>query len=306
MKIFSLILFQFCFIVSMYSQQFIPLWPSGKIPNSRGMQLEHIEERERITQVSEPGMYVFFTSKDDNKGSAVLICPPGGYAKLSYNIAGFQFAKWLNTLGINAFVLIYRLPTSPDLIEREKGSIQDAQRAMKIIRANSTAWHINTSKIGVMGASAGGHLASTLGTQPSDYSLVKDSVDAFSYDPNFMILISPVISMGKYAHQGSRDNLLGNNTTEENVGYYSTEQQVTRNTPPTFIVVAQNDPVVNPMNSLLFYQAMLKNEIPGSLHVFPQGEHSIALQNFPRSVNLWTTLCEEWLRNIGVINNAKD
>jgi acetyl esterase/lipase len=289
----------------MQSQEFIPLWPAGKMPNTKGIKLEHIEERERITQVAQPGMYAFFTSKEENNGSAVLICPPGGYAKLTYTIAGFQFAKWLNTMGINAFVLIHRLPTSPDLVEREKGPIQDAQRAMKIIRSYATSWNINTSKVGVMGASAGGHLATTLGTHSEDYSVIKDGLDSFSFQPNFMILISPVITMGKYAHKGSLDNFLGNKPTEELIEYFSNEKHISVTTPPTFIVLAQNDPVVNPINSILFYQAMLEHNISGSLHVFPEGGHSIALKNNPKSINLWTTLCEEWLTDLSLLDKNK-
>ena len=304
MKVKALILFFFCFS-SMQSQQFIPLWPAAKMPNTKGMKLDLIEERERITQVAQPGMYAFFTSKEENNGSAVLICPPGGYAKLTYTIAGFQFAKWLNTMGINAFVLIHRLPTSPDLVEREKAPIQDAQRAMKIIRSNAVYWNINTAKIGVMGASAGGHLATTLGTHSEDYSVINDTVDQFSFQPNFMILISPVISMGKYAHKGSLNNFLGNNPTEQLIDYFSNEKHVTSTTPPTFIVLAQNDPVVNPINGILFYQTMLEHNISGSLHVFPEGGHSIALKNNPKSINLWTNLCEEWLNDLNVLDKTK-
>ena len=304
MKVKALILFFFCFS-SMQSQQFIPLWPAAKMPNTKEMKLDLIEERERITQVAQPGMYTFFTSKEENNGSAVLICPPGGYAKLTYTIAGFQFAKWLNTMGINAFVLIHRLPTSPDLVERDKAPIQDAQRAMKIIRSNASTWNINTSKIGVMGASAGGHLATTLGTHSEDYSTINDAVDQFSFQPNFMILISPVISMGKYAHKGSLNNFLGNKPTEQLIDYFSNEKHVTSTTPPTFIVLAQNDPVVNPINGILFYQAMLEHNISGSLHVFPEGGHSIALKNNPKSINLWTNLCEEWLNDLNVLDKTK-
>lgn len=304
MKIKALILLVFCFS-SMQSQEFIPLWPKGKMPNSKGMKLEHIEERERITQVAQPGMYAFFTSKEENTGSAVLICPPGGYAKLTYNIAGFQFAKWLNILGINAFVLIHRLPTSPDLVEREKGPIQDAQRAMKIIRSNAAKWEINSSKIGVMGASAGGHLATTLGTHTEDYSSIKDNLDSFSFQPNFMVLISPVITLGKYAHKGSLDNFLGKNPAQNQIDSFSNENRVSTTTPPAFIVLAQNDPVVNPINGMLFYQAMTEKNISGSLHIFPEGGHSIALMNSPKSINLWTQLCQEWFYDLNILDKTK-
>lgn len=286
----------------LFCQQFILLWPSDNMPNSRNLKLENIEDNQRITQVSRPGIYAFFPSKEENKGSAVLICPSGGYEKLTYNIAGFQFAKWFNTLGINAFVLIYRLPNSPDLFEREKGPVQDAQRAMKLIKANADKWNIDTSKVGIMGASAGGHLAAFLGTHSSDLSLTGDSLDAFSFAPDFTILISPVITMGEFTHKGSRNNLLGESPAEEKIVQYSNELHVNSDSPPAFLVHAQNDLSVSPMNSVLFYQAMMKHGVAGSLHIFPQGSHSIALKNNPGSTDQWITLCEEWLTGIGILN----
>lgn len=287
---------------SLIGQQFIALWPKDRMPNSKGMELEYIEENQRITQVSKPGFYTFFPSNEENNGGAVLICPPGGYQKLTYDIAGFQFAKWLNTLGINAFVLIYRLPNSPDLKEREKGPVQDAQRAMKIIRANAITWKIDTAKIGILGASAGGHLASILGTHPEDFSEIGDSLDNYSFIPNFMILISPVITMGEYTHKGSLNNLLGDMPSEKMIVLYSNEFYVDTHTAPAFIVHAQNDQVVSPMNSLLFYQTLTQNGVKASLHIFPEGEHSIALTNNPGSTNFWTALCEAWLLEMRIIN----
>lgn len=285
------------------AQTYIHLWPEGEMPNSKKKKLEHIEERERITQVSSPGIYAFYTSKEENQGSSVLICPPGGYQKLTYNIAGFQFAKWLNILGINAFVLIHRLPNSPDLISRELGPIQDAQRAMKIIRANADKWHLDTNKIGIMGASAGGHLASTIGTHHVDHSHIGDSLDLIPFSPDFMILISPVITMGKYTHEGSKYNFLGESPADSKIELYSNEKQVNELTPPAFIVHAQNDHAVSPMNSVLFYESMIKYNVKGTLHIFPQGNHSIALRNNPGSTNTWTLLCEAWLREMEIIQD---
>ena len=152
------------FSFTLSAQDTIPLWPEGKMPNSKGMKLKHIEERERITQVSEPKMLTFFPPKEEQNGSSILIMPSGGYQKLTYNLAGIQLAKWFNTQGITAFVLIYRLPNSPDLLISEEGPIQDAQRAMKLIRKNAEKWHLDKNKVGVFGSSAGGHLASTIGT----------------------------------------------------------------------------------------------------------------------------------------------
>ena len=146
-----------------FAQEYLEIWPEGKMPNSKGMKLERIEERERVTQIDVPGMYLFFTSKEENTGAAVLIFPPGGYQKETYNIAGLQLAKWFNTFGVNAFVVMYRLPTSPDLAEPAFGPIMDAQRALKIVRSHASEWGISPAKIGVMGCSAGGGLASNMG-----------------------------------------------------------------------------------------------------------------------------------------------
>jgi len=289
-----------CFIKAQ-AQDFIPLWPAGKMPNSKGMHLPDSITNERVYKVGTPGMYAFFTGKQENKGAAVIICPGGGYERLAYIISGTQLAKWFNIMGISAFVLNYRLPGSPDIKIRNIAPLQDAQRAMRIIRANAAKWGIKPDKIGIMGSSSGGHVASTLATHPEDVSAIKDSLDNVPFNPNFAILVSPVITMGVYAHPGSVKNLLGPNPTKELLDKYSNELQVTPTTPPCFIADAFNDKTVNPMNSLLFYQALLTNKVPVSFHVFPQGAHAIALRNNPGSTQLWTNLCEAWLNEMNII-----
>jgi acetyl esterase/lipase len=284
-----------CSIRGAFAQEFIPIWPAGKMINSKGLNLKDSIANERIYQVGIPGMYAFFPSKQENKGAAVVICPGGGYERLAYVISGFQLAKWFNSIGVSAFVLNYRLPNSPDLLEREKGPLQDAQRAIKYIRSNAKLWGIKTDKVGIQGSSAGGHLATLAGTFKEDFSAVGDSVDQVSFRPDFMILVSPVIDLGKYAHKGSLANLLGPKPSPKLVSKYSTQLQVTATTPPAFIVDAIDDKSVNPHNSLLFYQALLENNVSASLHVFPQGGHSIALRNNPGSADLWTTICEKWM-----------
>lgn len=290
-------------IVESQAQEFMPLWTKGKMPNSKGLVIKDSINNERVMQVGMPGIHAFFTSNQENKGAAVLIIPGGGYHHLSYNISGFQLAKWFNTMGINAFVLTHRLPISPDLKEREKAPLQDAERAMRIIRKNAAAWKIDTNKIGVMGCSAGGHLAASLGTIKDDFAVIGDEFDSFSFQPNFMILVSPVIDMGKEAHKGSLENLLGPNPSEELIKKYSLQFQVSDYTPATFIADAFNDKTVSPRNSLLFYEALLEKHIPSSLHIFNQGGHAIALRNNPGSTNLWTSLCEQWLTEINILKN---
>ncbi|MEJ7861709.1 MAG: alpha/beta hydrolase [Pyrinomonadaceae bacterium] len=287
------------------AQEFVPLWEKGKMPNSKGIELKDDIRGERVYQVGTPGFYAFFPSIQENKGAAVLICPGGGYERLAYQISGVQLAKWFNTLGVAAFVLNYRLPNSPDLKQRETAPLQDAQRAMRVIRANAEKWQIKPDKIGVLGTSAGGHLAANLGTATEDAAKTGDVLDKLSFAPNFMILISPVISMGEYAHQTTKKNLLGANPSKELTEKYSLQMQVTVTTPTAFIVHAADDKTVNPRNSLLFYTALLDKNITASLHIFPNGGHNIAVRNNPGSTAEWTNLCELWLVETGIIPQIK-
>tara|TARA_R110002050_G_scaffold268550_1_gene410675 strand:- start:17335 stop:18225 length:891 start_codon:yes stop_codon:yes gene_type:complete len=285
-----------------YSQQeVLKLWSSGNMPNSKGIKLDRIENRERVTQMDIPEMYAFFTSKEENTGAAVLIFPPGGYQKLTYNIAGLQLAKWFNTFGVNAFVVMYRLPTSPDLQKPTFGPVTDGQRAIKIVRSNAQKWGINPNKIGVMGCSAGGGVAANLSTFIQDYSKISDSLDEVDFRPNFQILVSGTISMKQNFHKASHDALLGQDTSEVNESLFSAELNVSSQTPPAFIICASDDSVVNPLNSVKYYEALLKEKVMVALHVFSKGGHSIALRNNPKSTNLWTDLCEAWLMEIGVL-----
>jgi len=301
----SVTLFLISLSIAVSGQDFIPLWEKGKMPNSKGMKLKDDIRNERVYQVGTPGFYAFFPSQQENKGAAVLICPGGGYERLAYQISGMQLAKWFNTLGISAFVLNYRLPTSPDVRQREIAPLQDAERAMRVIRANAAKWQIKTDKIGVMGTSAGGHLAANLGTTMEDLAKINDELDKLSFAPNFMILVSPVITMGECAHAGSKKNLLGENPSKGLIERYSLEKQVTPTTPPVFIVHAFDDRAVNVRNSLLFYNALLDKNISASLHIFPRGGHAIALRNNPGSTETWTKLCEMWLVEMELIPLVK-
>lgn len=289
------------FVLCNYAQDFIPLWPQGKMPNSKGMQLADSIANERVYKVGTPGMYAFFPSQQENKHAAVVICPGGGYERLAYIISGVQLAKWYNTMGMAAFVLNYRLPNSPDLVQRETGPLMDLQRAIKIIRGNAEKWKINPAKLGVQGSSAGGHLAAMGVNAVADISAIGDSLDKVSFKLDFGMLVSPVIDMGSYAHKGSRKNLLGDNPSQDLVNAYSMQLQVNSQTAPCFIVGAFNDNVVAPMNGLLFYKALLEKNIPASFHVFPQGAHSLALRNNPGSAEYWTQLGEAWLTEIKIL-----
>ncbi len=286
-------------VLPIYGQESVPLW-NGNMPNSRGLVLQDSVVNFRMRQVGTPRLEFFRPSTAQNKGAAVIVCPSGGYGYHTYE-SSYQLAKWFNTLGINAFVLMSRLPGSRDLLERDKGPIQDAQRAMKIIRARAAEWNIDTTRIGIMGCSAGGHLAATLGTYPEDIAKVGDRYDAYSVRPAFMIMVSPVITMGEYAHQGSKLALLGNNPSQALMDKYSCEKQVTRDTPKTFLVHADNDTGVSSMNSILFYMALKARRVQASIHIFPYGAHAIALINNPGSTRLWPQLCQEWLYETEII-----
>jgi acetyl esterase/lipase len=299
----TICLFFACLIVTMTgsAQEFLPLWPSGKMPNTKGMRLKDSINNERVFQVGTPGMFAFFPSIQENKQCAVIICPGGGYHHLSYQISGFQLAKWFNTMGISAFVLNYRLPNSPDLAQRETAPLQDAQRAIRLIRANAGRWGLQQNKIGVMGISAGGHLATMLGNITDDVAAIGDSLNAIPFRPDFTLLVSPVVTMGQFTHKGSRENLLGKEPSKEMIDKYSMELQVKPTTPPCFMVHAWDDKAVDPRNSLNLYLAMLEKKISASIHIFPQGGHNIALRNNPGSTQQWTALCEAWLVEMGFV-----
>ncbi len=298
-KLLLLSLVCFAFEIST-AQEFIPLWPKDKKLNFNGKVVGDSIANERAWIVGTPGIYAFLVPQAENKGVSIMICPGGGFERVSYIYNGFQFAKWFNSIGINVFVLLYRLPHQKDLQQKEIASWQDAQRAMRVIRGSASKWNLKTDKIGVMGISAGGYVASTLGIHTEDVSAVKDSMDAVSFRPDFMLLLSPVITMKQFAHPGSKKNLLGSDTTMERTAKYSNELQVTAQTPPTFIVHAANDNTVPVQNSLLFYSALIDKKINASLHVFPQGAHGIKLRDNPGSVELWTSLCEAWMNEMNI------
>ncbi|MDB5201098.1 MAG: Acetyl esterase/lipase [Ferruginibacter sp.] len=298
-QLFTLLLFVAYTGVS--AQDFIALWPAGKKPNNNGRSIKDSLANERIWKVETPGVYSFLVPQAENSRTAVLLCPGGGYERISHIYNGFNMAKWYNSIGVNAFVLIYRLPHQVDLQHRETAGLQDAQRAMQLIRSKAETWKIDPHKVGVMGTSAGGHLASLLGTSEADITGQKDSVAQSDFKPDFMVLLSPVISMGAFAHPGSRKNFLAGDTSAAMVEKYSTDRRVTEMTPPTFMVHAFNDKTVPVKNSLFFYEALIAHNINASLHIFPQGGHGIRLDENPGSTDLWTALLEKWLKEMNFL-----
>jgi len=295
-SVFILIIFIF---TQLSAQEKIILWPKGQMPNSKGLPLKTEEKEGRIIQIKEPELFAFLPPKEERKQMAVIVIPGGGYYKLTYDLGGFQIAKWFNTLGISAFVLNYRLPTSPDVKQREIAPLQDIQAAIKYLRKNAEQYGISPEQIGVIGTSAGGHLAASVSNISTDYTELKGDWASVPTIPNFAILVSPVIDLGEFAHIGSRNSLLGENASPEKIKEYSMQNRVTEKTPPTILFHAQNDKTVPVMNSILYYQEMIKNKVKGAMFIFPEGEHKIGITNKSELTDTWKKLCSDWLKTIG-------
>lgn len=281
----------------------VPLWPSGKIPNyQKTDEVEKVEKKEitSISKVQTPDIVVFFPVKRNTTGQAVIICPGGGYGVLAYDWEGTDIAKLLNAKGIIAIVLKYRLPNAKSNITPNLSPLMDAKRAMRIVRANAGKWGIKKNNIGIMGFSAGGHLASTLATHFDEGDVnSKDSVEQQSSRPDFAVLVYPVITMNKaFTHMGSRNNLLGNNPDSSLVNLYSNELQVTKNTPPTFLLHATDDGAVPVENSLRFYEACKTNGVPVEMHIFPKGGHGFSLALGRGELETWPELLVAWMRGL--------
>jgi acetyl esterase/lipase len=299
----SIVLTVLFFSIITKAQNFvIPLW-SSNMPNYQEVEEEEILKNASSTEhyklVTKPDISVFLPSNNNRTGQAVLVIPGGGYQAIVHIWEGEDIAKWLNSNGIVAIVLKYRLPNAKNNIVSHKSPLLDASRAMKIIKDNAEEWHIDKNNIGVMGFSAGGHLASTLGTHyDKDENRQFDKIDSISSRPDFMVLMYPVITMDvRFTHMGSRNNLLGENPSPELVDYYSNEKQVSETTPPTMIFHCTDDAVVPVENSTAFYKALQEKNIDSEMHIFQHGKHGFALANGKGHLELWKSLCKDWLRN---------
>jgi acetyl esterase/lipase len=284
-------------------QKTVTLWPSGipgiKFSDSYAEKSTSSEGLiTRFEKTTNPMLYIFLPPRDKATGTAVLICPGGGYGMLAFGHEGNAIAQWLNDNGIAGFILKYRLPSDQIMNDKTIGPLQDAQEAMRIIRRNAAAWNIDPKKVGVIGFSAGGHLASTLSTHYADK--VYDVKDTVSARPDFSILIYPVITMdASFTHAGSRKNLLGDNPSDELVKKYSNELQVNENTPPAFMVHSADDQTVPVKNSFVYYEQLVKYRIPSELHVFQKGGHGYGLGGEKDTQSAWPSLCIRWLKASG-------
>lgn len=279
------------------SQKVIKLWPDGAIPNAIvGAQITEKSETGggilRVSNVSIPTLTAYLPSKEKATGAAVMICPGGGYALLASGHEGEEVAQWFNSMGVAAFVLKYRLPNPAIMTNQQEVPLMDAMQGMVLIRQNAARYGINSDKIGVMGFSAGGHLAATLATHYHRGPKANEQVK-----PNFAILLYPVVTFGEKAHTGSRDNLLGPlKNSPEMIAYYSNELQVTNQTPPTFLVHSEDDKSVPVENSISYYLACLKNGVPAEMHLYPTGGHGYGLRTAKfGSLTTWPETCKAWL-----------
>ncbi|MFT3700835.1 MAG: alpha/beta hydrolase [Agriterribacter sp.] len=276
-----------------FSQQTIPLY-AGSIPGALNVKSEEKYDTAAAVafKVAQPTLTIYLPSKETATGAAVVVCPGGGYGVLVMGKEGFNIAEYFAAHGVAAFVLKYRLPDSRIMKDKSIGPLQDAQQAIKQVRQHAAEWNINPAKIGIMGFSAGGHLASTAGTHYSK-SLIENP-ENISVRPDFMILVYPVISMtDSLGHRGSRDNLLGKNPAAEKIQLFSNEKQVTTQTPPTFLIHAGDDKVVDVDNSIAFYEGLRHNKVPAEMHIYPKGDHGFVL-NIP--IDDWMSLCMRWMK----------
>ena len=279
------------------AQSTLPLY-SGTIPNSQPSDVRETSvtesgNRVQIANVVQPTLTVFTPVAGTANGTAVIICPGGGYARLSIDSEGYDVAKRLNEMGVTAFVLKYRLPNDQSQPDKSITPLLDVQQALHFVRQQAAKYQLNPERIGLMGFSAGGHLAAWAGT--SFARPAGENVGPESVRPAFLVLLYPVISFSdSLRHVGSRDNLLGNNPSAELIRQYSNELHVSARTPPTFLVHAEDDKAVPVNNSIVFYQACLRHGVPAELHLYPHGGHGFGLNN-TTTPDRWTDRLRNWL-----------
>lgn len=297
-----IIYFLFIFtVMNVNAQRTIPLYPGG-IPNSKPYPMKEVTMKQDgqffgYRKTSHPTLQIWLPEKGKATGTGVVICPGGGYGFLSYKLEGIKIAEEFVKHGIAAFVLKYRLPSDSIMVDKSVGPLQDAQQAIKVVREHAREWGVDPERIGIMGFSAGGHLASTAGTHFNKAYIPNEK--GTSLRPDFMILVYPVISMeDKWTHQGSRTNLLGPSPSQEKKSLFSNDEQVTPDTPPTWLTQTGDDSIVPVKNSILFYEALIRNKIPAEMHLYPKGDHGFVLK-LPTSE--WMKPLFKWMKASGFV-----
>jgi acetyl esterase/lipase len=250
----------------------------------------------RISEVTIPTLTVYTPAKGKSNGTAVIICPGGGYGILAASHEGLDVAKEFNKMGVTAFVLKYRIPNDKAQVDKTITPLQDAQQAIRVVRKDAIKYGVNPNRIGIMGFSAGGHLAATASTH--FLRPVGENADETNVRPDFSILIYPVITMKEFGHKGSTNNLLGKNPTTELIELYSNETQITKETPPVFLVHAGDDNAVPVKNSLAYYDACQKNGVSASLVIYPKGGHGFGMNN-KTTKDKWMDNVKNWIDSMG-------
>ncbi len=286
------------------AQKEIPLY-KGNIPNAKSCGMKEANPVPGGTSsVTVPTLTVFLPEKSDSFKTAVLIFPGGGYARLAMDHEGYAVAREFNKYGVAAFVVKYRLPNDSCMAKKETGPLQDAEQAIKLVRDRAAEWNLNPSNVGIMGFSAGGHLASSLGTKFGQV-LVENKSNT-NLRPDFMVLGYPVISFGdSLTHRGSRNNLIGKNASADMVNAYSNEFQVTPKTSPTFLMHAADDKTVNVQNSIVFYQALLLNKVPAEMKLYQRGTHGFGMNN-KTTKDKWFPQVINWIQSNGWMKGDVD
>ena len=280
--------------IYLHAQKEMDLY-GGAIPNASQTADSGLLQDGIASKVSRPSLTLYLPAEAKANGAAVIICPGGGYGVLVIQKEGFDIAAWFRDHGIAAFVLKYRLPSNVTMHDKSIGPLQDAQQAIKLVREHAKEWRIDGGRIGIMGFSAGGHLAATAATHFEKALIANDNNT--SLRPDFSLLVYPVISMtDSLGHKGSRNNLLGKDASPEQIRWYSNELQVTAQTPPAFLIHAADDKVVDVDNSISYFEALRHRKIPVEMHIYPKGDHGFVLK-IP--VDDWMGLCMKWMDNNG-------
>lgn len=300
MRIIVLALLFLLVSTTLSAQQLINLYP-GEIPNSKSSTMKEIKLENRgvfygYRGISHPTLTVYLPESKVATGAAVVICPGGGYGAEMYWNEGILIAEAFVKRGIAGIILKYRLPSDSIMNDPSVGPLQDAQQAIKVVRVHAAEWNLDAGKVGIMGFSAGGHLASTAGTHFEKSEI--PGGEGTDLRPSFMILVYPVISMtDELSHKGSRQNLLGSNPDAEKIRFFSNELHVSGNTPPTWLTHTGDDKVVSVENSVRFYQALIRNNVPAEMHLYPSGNHGFVLK---QPTGQWMQPLFDWMKGLGI------
>ncbi len=281
-------------------QKIIDLW-NGKIPGAKNVdasKLDEVSTKSFFARDIKVPSIAYYPADENPTGTAVVVCPGGSYAGLSYAFEGVNQAAWLNSIGISAFVLRYRMPKDEFMEKRCDGPLQDAQQAIRYVRSHAAEYGINPDHIGIVGFSAGGHLASVASTHFNDE--VYKPAENVSARPDFAVLVYPVITMEpSYSEKGTRESLIGPDADQALIDRFSSEKQVTNETPTTFLAHAMNDKLVPYTNSVNYANALREKGVECELHLYARGDHGLGARNPIETQAFWHDACEKWLRMNG-------